>query len=295
MIEAMFPELEAQADRIIQARLVPLFRDREKAAEAIRTDVIARGVARSGVHAQLVRDAFVELFRRHGEEVLSDLMALVESHVELGEASSAWLWEKFSAHIDGLGEGMARTASQLLQPAVHYDGEADFARAAGSIKGEGKLRLDTAAGEAALRKRRAKPAEPPPATPAPLSLEGLHPTVIAVSGKLYRQGDYRQAILDSYIALVQEVKRRTGLAADNTPLMQAAFSSKNPKLVVGEDEDEQMGFMWLFSGAVMGIRNPKAHRLVPQNDPQRALEWLAFASVLFRVLDDAREPEKRNP
>jgi uncharacterized protein (TIGR02391 family) len=248
------------------------------------------------VHAQLVRDAFVELFRQHAEEVLSDLIALVESYVELCEASSAWLWEKFSAHIDGLGEGMARTASQLLQPAVHYDGQADFVGAAGSIKGEGKLRLDTAAGEAALRKRRAKPAEPPPATPAPpLSLEGLHPTCDCGVWEALPSRRYRQAILDSYIALVQEVKRRTGLAADNTPLMQTAFSVKSPRLVVGEDDDEQLGFMWLFTGAVMGIRNPKAHRLVPQNDPQRALEWLAFASVLFRVLDDARELERRDP
>jgi hypothetical protein len=234
MIEAMFPELDAQADRIIQARLVPLFRERERAAETIRTDVRSRGVGRSGVHAQLVRDAFVELFRQHAEEVLSDLIALVESYVELCEASSAWLWEKFSAHIDGLGEGMARTASQLLQPAVHYDGQADFVRAAGSIKGEGKLRLDTAAGEAALRKRRAKPAEPPPATPAPpLSLEGLHPTCDCGVWEALPSRRYRQAILDSYIALVQEVKRRTGLAADNTPLMQTAFSVKSPRLVVG--------------------------------------------------------------
>lgn len=25
-----------------------------------------------------------------------------------------------------------------------------------------------------------------------------------------------------------------------------------------------------------------------QNDPQRTLEWLAFASVLFRLLDEAK-------
>jgi hypothetical protein len=69
------------------------------------------------------------------------------------------------------------------------------------------------------------------------------------------------------------------------------FSPKKPILQVSEDEGEQQGFMWLYSGAVMGIRNPKAHRLVEQKDPQRALEWLAFAGVLFSVLDDARKAE----
>jgi hypothetical protein len=35
------------------------------------------------------------------------------------------------------------------------------------------------------------------------------------------------------------------------------------------------------------IRNPKSHRLVEQDDPQRALEYLGMVSVLFRRLDDA--------
>ncbi|SRR6266540_609756 len=290
----MFSELDEQADRLIQARIITLFRERESTARAVQADVASRGLLRSGAHLQLLRDGWVELFRRHSSEVLSDLVALVDSHAELSEEGAAWIRQKFETHVDQLGHGMARTASDVLQrSALQYDGDADFSQAAGTIKGEGRLRLDTVVGDARLRRRRSKPAMTAAPSPAPLSIEGLHPRVIAVSGELYRQGYYRQAILDSYIALVEEVKRRTGLAADNTPLMQTAFSVKNPRLVVGDDDDEQLGFMWLFSGAVMGIRNPKAHRLVPQNDPQRALEWLAFASVLFRVLDDAREAEKR--
>src|SRR5262249_17401769 len=146
-----------------------------------------------------------------------------------------------------------------------------------------------AAGEARLKAGVSKTMTTTPPSRAPLTVEGLHPRVIAVAGQLYHDGHYREAILNAYIALVEEVKRRTGLSADNTGLMQSAFSEKNPRLIVSDDRDEQLGFMWLFSGAVMGIRNPKAHRLVPQNDPQRALEWLAFASVLFRVLDNAQD------
>lgn len=123
----------------------------------------------------------------------------------------------------------------------------------------------------------------------PLELSGLHPVVQKTAGELYKNGHYRQAILDTYIALVDSVKIKSGeYKLDNTPLMQNVFSPKSPIIKVSEDLDEQLGFMWLFSGAVMGIRNPKAHRLVEQNDPQRTLEWLSFASVLLKVIDDSQ-------
>jgi hypothetical protein len=35
----------------------------------------------------------------------------------------------------------------------------------------------------------------------------------------------------------------------------------------------------------MAIRNPKAHRVDQINNKQEALEWLHFASALFRILD----------
>jgi uncharacterized protein (TIGR02391 family) len=125
---------------------------------------------------------------------------------------------------------------------------------------------------------------------SPMSQElarlALHPRVTEVAGQLFSNGHYRQAILDTYIALVEGVRRKSELALDNTPLMQQAFSPERPRLRVSSDKDEQLGFMWLFSGAVMAIRNPKAHRLLEQADPGRTLEWLCFASVLFRTLDE---------
>jgi len=286
----MFPELEEQADKLIQARIIVLFRERERVGDEVQADTVGRNIARGRTHAGLLRDAWIELFKRHSEAVLTDLIALVGSHAELSEAGVNWIREKFETHVDQLGHGMARTAGDRLRRwELTYDGKEDFARAAGGIKGEGKLRLDIAAGEARLKAGASKTMPATPPSRAPLTVEGLHPRVIAVAGQLYHDGHYREAIFNAYIAIVEEVKRRTGLSADNTGLMQSAFSEKNPRLIVSDDRDEQLGFMWLFSGAVMGIRNPKAHRLVPQNDPQRALEWLAFASVLFRVLDDAED------
>jgi uncharacterized protein (TIGR02391 family) len=121
------------------------------------------------------------------------------------------------------------------------------------------------------------------------TIHNLHPSVQKVAGRLFSDRHYRQAILDTYILLVNKVKEKSGQRdLDGVHLMQKVFSPKNPVIKVSDDPDEQQGFMWLFSGAVMAIRNPKAHRLIEQKDPHRALEWLSFASVLMRILDDAK-------
>ena len=121
----------------------------------------------------------------------------------------------------------------------------------------------------------------------PIELSGLHPLVQRTAGDYYKNGHYSAAILFTYIALVNVVKAKSGREdLDNTPLMQSVFSPNNPILRISDQSDEQLGFMWLYSGAVMAIRNPKAHKIIEQNDPQRTLEWLSFASVLLRVLDD---------
>jgi uncharacterized protein (TIGR02391 family) len=77
-------------------------------------------------------------------------------------------------------------------------------------------------------------------------------------------------------------------------LPQKAFSPNNPTLKFNDlsnqsDRDEQKGFMMLFSGAVSGLRNPRAHGFI-QDDPERALEFIAFVSLLAKLLDEAKGP-----
>lgn len=120
-------------------------------------------------------------------------------------------------------------------------------------------------------------------------LSDLHLKVQEVASALFEDGYFAESILKTYIALSVAVKEKSGLSIDNTGLMNSAFSANNPVLKISDDPDEQKGFMWLYSGAMMGIRNPKAHRLIEQHDPQRTLEWLSFASVLFKVLDDSQK------
>jgi uncharacterized protein (TIGR02391 family) len=132
-------------------------------------------------------------------------------------------------------------------------------------------------------------------TPAPLIVKldryYLHPKVVAAAGKLFEGGHYRQAVLDSFIALNTAVQTKSGRTdLDGTSLMQHVFSIKDPVLSLSDDKNEQQGNMHLFAGAILGIRNPRAHNL-DDNDPQvvdETHELLAFASFLFRQLDRAQ-------
>ena len=73
--------------------------------------------------------------------------------------------------------------------------------------------------------------------------------------------------------------------------MTTVFAPKNPilrfnNLLDQSDQDEQRGFMMMFSGAVAGLRNPRAHKLI-KDDPERALEFIAYVSLLAKLLDGA--------
>ncbi|HBB56943.1 TPA: hypothetical protein DEW47_02650 [Patescibacteria group bacterium] len=50
------------------------------------------------------------------------------------------------------------------------------------------------------------------------------------------------------------------------------------------ETDEQKGFMMMFAGAVAGLRNPRAHKII-KDDPEMALEFIAFVSLLAKLVD----------
>jgi len=119
----------------------------------------------------------------------------------------------------------------------------------------------------------------------------LHPEIARAASGLYRDGYYASAIENAVKALNAFVRMRSGLEIDGTSLMEKAFSPNAPILKFNNmndqsDRDEQRGFMMMFSGAVSGLRNPRAHKLI-QDDAERALEFIAFISLLAKLLDGA--------
>ncbi len=137
----------------------------------------------------------------------------------------------------------------------------------------------------------------PPATdtrqPLLSAIDELHPSVSAASRGLFASGHYSQAIFEALKALEVRVQEQSGrhdlLGRD---LMAQAFRLDEPAIALTAESgmaahDEQEGLRFVFMGVMQGLRNPKAHRSTQQEDPQRAFEYLALVSVLFRRLDDA--------
>jgi len=123
---------------------------------------------------------------------------------------------------------------------------------------------------------------PPPPLPAPTTLAHLHPLVHKAAGSLFASGHYPQALLNACTALDKALQQQTGQPADVTgsALMTKVFSPSNPLIRISAVQGEQQGYMFLFSGLVMAIRNHYAHNLTELNSMERALEWLGFVSAL---------------
>jgi uncharacterized protein (TIGR02391 family) len=121
----------------------------------------------------------------------------------------------------------------------------------------------------------------------------LHLRIAAVCANLYRDGHYRNAVLDASVALVNFVKERSRRHdLDGAALMRTVFSKNSPVLAFNDlndqtDLDHQEGMMHLFEGAVLALRNSRAHAL-PDNSPEDASEYIALLSLLAKHLERAK-------
>jgi uncharacterized protein (TIGR02391 family) len=121
----------------------------------------------------------------------------------------------------------------------------------------------------------------------------LHPEIGLAATQLYSDGHFANAVEASVKALNGLVRLRSGLDFDGVTLMERAFNPSNPLLKFNSladqsDRDEQKGFMQMFSGAVSGLRNPRSHKFI-NDDAERALEFVAFVSLLAKLLDGAQK------
>ena len=120
----------------------------------------------------------------------------------------------------------------------------------------------------------------------------IHPEVARAVTKLFNDGHYANAVENACKVLDGLVKIRSGVNdKSGTDLMQHVFSVNNPILKFKElntetERSEQKGMMFLYAGAMLAMRNPRAHELI-EDDPEKALEYIAFISLLAKSLDKA--------
>ena len=85
----------------------------------------------------------------------------------------------------------------------------------------------------------------------------------SASRRLLSDGHYARAVEEAFKCLNNAVKDKSGLSeSDGEGLMMRAFSEKGPTLRLNNlktrsETDEQRGYMYLYAGAIIGIRKPK--------------------------------------
>jgi uncharacterized protein (TIGR02391 family) len=116
----------------------------------------------------------------------------------------------------------------------------------------------------------------------------IEPEILEASRDLFASGHYSLAVQEAYKAVekyVQHKAKENGLSG--TKLMHNVFSAESPRLFWTErkrtsEEDEQKGYMMLYAGAMLGIRNPVTHEFNWVEDQEVALELILFAQHLLR-------------
>ena len=110
--------------------------------------------------------------------------------------------------------------------------------------------------------------------------------------KLFADGHYSNAVEDACKVLDGLVKVKSlRFDLSGTELMQTAFSPKAPVLKFNDqtndsEKSEQQGMMFLYAGAMLALRNPRAHQVM-QDNPEQALEYIGLLSMLANALDRA--------
>jgi uncharacterized protein (TIGR02391 family) len=126
----------------------------------------------------------------------------------------------------------------------------------------------------------------------PFDARNVHADLPPRTKELFDDGYYPQATFEAFKFVDEEMQRISGSSLIGKKLMMKALNIENPlvklnPLMTETEKVEQEGFMFLFAGAVLAIRDPRAHKTGLIDDPDTCLDHLSLASMLLRRLDEA--------
>jgi uncharacterized protein (TIGR02391 family) len=124
------------------------------------------------------------------------------------------------------------------------------------------------------------------------------PSLLATTRSLFVDGYYALAVEEAFKCVNNTVKRKAGLADDGASLMRTAFSANKPILRLNafrtlSEKNQQQGYMDIFAGCMVGIRNPRAHEHGHLDEPHVAIEMLAWANHLIRMVNQSKRARNR--
>ena len=120
----------------------------------------------------------------------------------------------------------------------------------------------------------------------------LHPRLPPKVRHLFDDGHYAEATFEAFKFVDKVVQKHSKIGESGMKLMMQVFDEGKPSLRLtpltnASEIDEQKGYRFLFSGAVMAIRNPRGHEINLNDDVDTCLVHLTFASLLLRRLEQA--------
>lgn len=121
----------------------------------------------------------------------------------------------------------------------------------------------------------------------------LHQAIKDSSLSQYGNGHLRDAVLNGVIAVFDLIRIKTGLKLDGKELVGQAFGMEKGKLIFTEVDSEsgksdQKGFLQIYEGFYIGVRNVKAHSLQHDLDERKAAQYLVALSLLARRVEECK-------
>ncbi len=134
---------------------------------------------------------------------------------------------------------------------------------------------------------------PPKDIVVPFDWSIIHAKIEEVAKPRFRASHFADAVEASFKEINEIVKKeyqtKTGIEEDGASLMRKALTQTKPVYTLANLETEsgkniQEGYMHIFAGAMIGIRNPKAHSNI-SIDAIDGWEKIVIASHLMKLLD----------
>lgn len=124
----------------------------------------------------------------------------------------------------------------------------------------------------------------------PFELRNVHAGFPVKVRKLFDDGHGAEATFHAFKYVEKVVQKHASSAQIGEKLMMAVFNETGPAVKLNalsspSEQDEQRGYRFIFSGAIVAIRNPGGHEITLSDDPDVCLDHLAFASLLLRRLE----------
>lgn len=127
----------------------------------------------------------------------------------------------------------------------------------------------------------------------PFEERNVHPEIDVIARQLFDNGHYSHATFEAYKYIDKKVQMLSSSSETGYKLMTQAFNETSPLIKLNNlsstsEKDEQKGYMFIFSGVIMAIRNPRGHEVSVKETPTQCLDHISLASLLLRRLSEIK-------